>query len=139
MSTEQNRKIAERSIPGMANRRERFAETEHAADVGVAFRRIAIYFAGEKKLVLSPLIIVVFGTLCGIYAPSLQSRAIDIISGEKAGVFSRTLILMLSVYLLYSVCSLRQGVFSARLGQNVVKRMRKEQFGKLMEFPVRKF
>jgi len=43
----------------------------------------------------------------------------------------------LSVYLFYSGCSLLQGLVSARLSQNVVKRMRKELFGKLMEVPVR--
>ena len=83
------------------------------------------------------LAIVVFGALCGIYAPSLQSKAVDIIAGERAGVLSHTLLFMLSVYLLYSACSLLQGLFSAQLSQNVVKRMREELFGKIMELPVR--
>ena len=83
------------------------------------------------------LAIVVFGTLCGIYAPSLQSRAVDIIAGERAGVLSHTLLFMLSVYVLYSICGLLQGLLSARLSQNVVKRMREELFGKIVELPIR--
>ena len=137
MNENWNQKIVERNIPGMMNRHNRFAEAEHADDVGATSRRIAAYFIHEKNLVVCMLAVVVFGTLCGIYAPSLQSRAVDMIAGEKSGVLSHTLLLMLSVYLLYSVCGLLQGLFSARLSQNVVKRMRAELFEKIMELPVR--
>ena len=137
MSKELDQKMVSRNIPGMMNRNERFAEAEHAENVGATLRRIITYFLHEKKLVIFMLAIVVFGTLCGIYAPSLQSKAVDIIAGERAGVLSHTLLFMLSVYLLYSACSLLQGLFSARLSQNVVKRMREELFGKIMELPVR--
>ena len=121
MSKELDQKMVSRNIPGMMNRNERFAEAEHAENVGATVRRIITYFLHEKKLVIFMLVIVVFGTLCGIYAPSLQSKAVDIIAGERAGVLSHTLLFMLSVYLLYSACSLLQGLFSARLSQNVVK------------------
>lgn len=137
MSKNENLKLAERNIPGMMNRHERFAEAEHADNIGAALRRIVKYFMREKKLVGGMLAVVLFGTLCGIYAPGLQSRAVDIIAGEKTGVLSRTLALMLSVYLLYSACGLLQGLFSARLSQNVVKRMREDLFGKMMGLPVR--
>lgn len=137
MSKELDQKMVNRNIPGMMNRNERFAEAEHADNVGATLRRIITYFLHEKKLVILMLAIVVFGTLCGIYAPSLQSRAVDIIAGERAGVLSHTLLFMLSVYLLYSACNLLQGLFSARLSQNVVKRMREELFGKIMGLPVR--
>lgn len=137
MSMEQNQKLAERNIPGITNRRERFADAEHADNIGATVKRISTYFMREKTLVICMLGVVVFGTLCGIYAPSLQSSAIDIIAGEKSGVLFHTLLSMLSVYLLYSVCGLLQGLCSARLSQNVVKRMREELFGKIMELPVR--
>ena len=137
MSKELDQKMVSRNIPGMMNRNERFAEAEHAENVGATVRRIITYFLHEKKLVIFMLVIVVFGTLCGIYAPSLQSKAVDIIAGERAGVLSHTLLFMLSVYLLYSACSLLQGLLGARLSQNVVKRMREELFGKIMELPVR--
>ena len=137
MSKELDQKMVNRNIPCMMNRNERFVEAEHAENVGATLRRIITYFLHEKKLVIFMLALVVFGTLCGIYAPSLQSRAVDIIAGERTGVLSHTLLFMLSVYLLYSACSLLQGLFSARISQNVVKRMREELFGKIMELPVR--
>ncbi|MCI9397982.1 MAG: ABC transporter ATP-binding protein [Lachnospiraceae bacterium] len=121
----------------MMNRRERFVEPEHADNIGAAVRRIVVYFVKEKKLVAGMLAVVLSDTLCGILAPSLQSGAVDIIAGEKQGILSHTLTLMLSVYLLYSICGLLQGLCSARLGQNVVRQMREELFGKIVELPVR--
>ena len=137
MSKEQDSRLAERNIPGMMNRREGFVEPEHADNIGAAVRRIGVYFVKEKKLVAGMLAVVLSGTLCGILAPSLQSGAVDIIAGEKQGILSHTLTLMLSVYLLYSICGLLQGLCSARLGQNVVRQMREELFGKIVELPVR--
>ena len=137
MSREQDSKLAERSILGMMNRRERFAEPEHADDIKATVRRIAAYFVEEKRLVAGMLAVVLSGTLCGILAPSLQSGAVDIIAGEKQGILSHMLTLMLSVYLFYSICGLLQGLCSARLSQNVVRRMREELFGKIVELPVR--
>ena len=137
MSKEQDSRLAERNIPGMMNRRDRFAESEHADNIGATVRRIAVCFVKEKKLVAGMLAVVLSGTVCGILAPSLQSGAVDIIAGEKQGILSHTLTLMLSVYLLYSICGLLQGLCSARLSQNVVKRMREELFGKIVELPVR--
>ncbi len=129
-------KLAERSIPGM-NRHERFAQVEHAEHAGATLCRIAAYFAKEKAMVAAMLGVVVFGTLCGVYAPSLQSRAIDIIAGAAQGGLAPTLLWMLAVYLLYSGSQLVQGLLSARLSQSIVKRMREELFGKLVDLPIR--
>ncbi|NBK80494.1 ABC transporter ATP-binding protein [bacterium D16-76] len=115
----------------------RFAAVEHAENVGAALRRIAAYFAKEKAMVLAMLGVVVFGTLCGVYAPSIQSRAIDIIAGSRDSPLLPTVGLMAAVYLLYSASQLFQGLVSARLSQRIVKRMREELFSKLMDLPVK--
>ena len=83
------------------------------------------------------LAVVIFGTVCGVYAPSLQSRAIDMIAGTVTGSFAKTLIFMLVVYLLYSGSQLLQGLLSAKISQRIVKRMREELFGKIVDLPVR--
>ena len=131
-----DKKLVERTIPGM-NRNARFAAVEYAEDIGGTLKRVLTYFAKEKALVFSMLGIVLFGTLCGIYAPSLQSRAIDIIAGTQKGMLAGTLILMLAIYLLYSGSQLLQGFLSARLSQRIVKRMREELFAKIIDLPVR--
>ncbi|MCI5649523.1 MAG: ABC transporter ATP-binding protein/permease [Fusicatenibacter sp.] len=130
-----DQKLEARNIPGM-RQRERFAEAEHAENVGTTLKRIVIYFVHEKGLVFAMLFTVVFGTLCGISAPGLQSQAIDIIAGSRSDSLSITVALMLLVYLLYSASQLLQGLFSARLSQRIVKRMREELFGKIVDLPV---
>ena len=125
----------ERSIPG-ANRHNHFVEVEHAKDVHGTLQRILTYFAREKTLVFSMLVIVIFGTLCGVYAPSLQSKAIDMIAGTVEGSLAHTLLFMLAVYLLYSGSQLLQGLCSANLSQRIVRRMREELFGKIVDLPV---
>ncbi len=134
-SGEKERKLAERNIPGM-NSRERFVEAQHAKNAGETLKRIAACFGREKAGVAAMLLAVVFGTLCGILAPSLQSSAIDLIAGTREGSFLRTLLLMLFVYLLYSISQLIQGLLSAKLSQRIVGRMRTELFGKLVDLPV---
>lgn len=112
-------------------------EAEHAENAGATIKRVLSYFAQEKLLVLGMLGIVVLGTLCGVYAPSLQSRAIDIIAGEKAGNLVKTIVLMLLVYLIYSGSQLVQGLFSARISQRIVRKMRGELFSKIVDLPIR--
>lgn len=131
-----DKKLMERTVPGM-NRGARFATVEYAENIGGTLKRILTYFAREKILVFSMLAIVLFGTLCGIYAPTLQSKAIDIIAGTQEGGLANALIWMLAVYLLYSGSQLLQGFLSARLSQRIVKRMREELFGKIIDLPVR--
>ena len=136
MNNERNQKLQEVNIPGAMNRGQRFAEAEHAKNVGGTLKRIAVYFVREKVTVVFMLAVVVFGTLCGILAPSLQSKAIDIIAGERTGNIYHTIVFMLTMYLLYSVSALLQGFLSAGLSQSVVKRMRQELFGKIIDLPI---
>ncbi len=136
MSTQNEQKLAERNIPGM-NRHERFGEVEHAENVGATLKRIFTYFAHEKKIVILMLAVVVFGTVCGVYAPSLQSKAIDSIAGVGTYSLAKTVAFMLAVYILYSGSQLLQGLLSANLSQRIVKRMREELFGKIVDLPIR--
>lgn len=131
-----DKKLEERVLGGM-NRGARFAEVEHAENVGITLKRILTYFAHEKGMLILMLVVVILGTVCGVYAPSLQSKAIDIIADAKCGSLFNTLVVMLAVYLLYSGCQLLQGLISAHLSQRIVRRMRGELFGKIVDLPVR--
>lgn len=115
----------------------RFAQVEHAQNVGATIRRIWTFFAKEKVMLIGMLCVVVFGTLCGVFAPGLQSRAIDIIAGNDKGALAKTVLLMLGVYLLYGLSQLLQNLISARLSQNIVKSMREQLFGKIVDLPVK--
>ena len=119
------------------NRGNRFAETEYAKDISWTLKRIGSYFAKEKKLIFGMLAAVLGGTLCGIYAPILQSNAVDIIAGQRNGDLKTTLALMLAAYLFVSLLRLAQGVFSARLSLRTVKQFREELFGKVIDLPIK--
>ena len=129
-------KLVERNIPGMNIRASRFAEVEHAENAGATLRRLSAYFTREKDLVAGMLAVVALGTVCGVCAPSLQSRAIDVIAGEAPGPLVPILLVMLAAYLLYSAGQLLQGRISAHLSQRIVKKLREELFGKIVELPV---
>ena len=130
------KRTAESRVPAL-NRGQRFAEVEHAQNVGATMKRLALYFAKERRMAGCMLLVVVLGTLFGVYAPSLQSRAIDIIAGAEAGSLTRAALAMLLVYLLYSVCQLLQSLVSARLSQRIVRRLRGELFARIIDVPVR--
>ena len=119
------------------NRGNRFAETEYAKDISWTLKRIGSYFAKEKKLIFGMLAAVLGGTLCGIYAPILQSNAVDIIAGQRNGDLKTTLALMLAAYLFVNLLRLAQGVFSARLSLRIVKQFREELFGKVIDLPIK--
>lgn len=121
----------------MNRRGARFAQVEHAQNAGESLKRIIRYFIYEKKMVMGMLAVVIFGTLCGVYAPSLQSNAVDIIAGSREGSLSHTLLLMIAAYLIYSCCQLLQNLVSGYLSQRIVKRMREELFGKIVNLPIR--
>ena len=132
------RRTVQSAIPALnRGHAARFAQAEHAENAGETMKRIGTYFAKEKAMLIGMLSIVVFGTLCGVYAPSLQSRAIDMISGSVEGRLLQTVLLMLGVYLVYGGSQLLQSLISARLSQRIVRRMREELFGKIIDLPVR--
>ncbi len=136
MRTQPEQKNTDHDIPG-TTRRERFAEAQHAENAGAALKRIVAYFAHEKAMVFGMFAVVIFGTVCGVYAPSLQSDAIDIIAGTKSDHLVYKVLFMLAVYLLYSASQLVQNLLSAKLSQRIVKRMREELFGKIVDLPVK--
>jgi len=82
-------------------------QVEHAENIGGTLLRIAAYFTREKGTLAAMLCVVVFGTLCGIAAPGLQSGAIDIISGEREGRLLLTAGLMLG-----AICSIAAASWS---------------------------
>ena len=114
-----------------------FASSEQAKDVKGTLRRVLSYFAKERGLIAAMLGVVLLGTACGIWAPSLQSSAVDMIAGTREGRFAFTLGLMMATYLLYSGSQFLQDYISAHLSQRIVRRLREELFEKIVDMPVK--
>lgn len=115
----------------------RFGNVEHAANAKGALRRLSVYFAREKRLLFAMLAVVIFGTACGVLAPGLQSVAVDMIAGSREGRFGLMIGLMLATYALFSGSQFLQDFISAHLSQRIVRILRGELFGKLMDMPVK--
>ena len=94
--------------PGGPGRMPGTMQVEYAENIRGTLLRIAAYFTREKGTLAAMLCVVVFGTLCGIAAPGLQSAAIDTLSGVKSGELLPTAGLMLCCYLHYSASHLAQ-------------------------------
>ena len=117
-------------------RHARFVQVEYAKDKKGTTKRVLTYFMRQKFLVAGLIGIILLGTLCGVYAPRLQSDAIDIIAGDKIGNLKQVVLFMLIMYLFYTGCQLIQRILCAYLAQGVVKEMRTELFGKVIDLPV---
>ncbi len=115
----------------------RFEGGEHAHDSRGALRRLAVYFAKEKKLLLAMALVVLAGTACGVWAPSLQSDAVDMIAGGSMERFGLTLGLMLAAYGAFSGGQFLQDFISAHLSQRIVRALRQELFAKFLDMPVK--
>lgn len=123
-------------IPGARGPRNRNA-VEKAKDRKNTLRKLIRYFSTEKKQIAVLLICVVATVITSVYAPRLQSQAIDSITEGRYGDLNFYLTLMLAFYGFQSLLTLFQGRFSALLSQNIVKRMRNDLFDKIVNLPVR--
>ena len=123
-------------IPGMRGPRNR-QQVEKPKEGGKTMRRLIRYFAGARGRLCFLLAAVVVIVLCSVYAPSLQSSAIDKITQGRFGELPRVLLMMLCLYVLQSVCSLVQSRLSAILSQDIVRKMREDLFEKIVNLPIR--
>ena len=110
---------------------------EHAENVGTTLKRLLRYFKKAKKLLIVLLVAVVFVTLAGLLAPSLQGIAIDSIKDRAWDTLRKSVIFLLIVYLGNVVFTLGQSLFAARLSQSIVKQMRHDLFKKIDHLSIR--
>ncbi len=104
---------------------------EHAEHVGSTLKRLLQYFKRSKRLLILLLIAVVFVTLAGLAAPSLQGSAIDSIKDKAWDTLQLCATVLLGVYLVNVLSTLAQSLLAARLSQSIVKQMRHDLFRKI--------
>lgn len=100
-------------------------------------KRLMDYFVSEKKMLFLLMLAVVVVVACSVYAPKLQSNAIDAIAGRQWDKLSPILIVMVIIYIIHSICTYMQSKLSAVLSQNIVSRMRKDLFLNIVNLPIR--
>lgn len=100
-------------------------------------KRLMGYFVSEKKMLFLLMLAVVVVVACSVYAPKLQSNAIDAIAVRQWDMLSPILIVMVIIYIIHSICTYMQSKLSAVLSQNIVSRMRKDLFLNIVNLPIR--
>lgn len=100
-------------------------------------KRLMGYFVSEKKMLFLLMLAVVVVVACSVYAPKLQSNAIDAIAGRQWDKLSPILIVMVIIYIIHSICTYMQSKLSAVLSQNIVSRMRKDLFLNIVNLPIK--
>lgn len=110
---------------------------EKAKDKKGTLKRLIAYFAAEKAMIIGLLAAIIVVVICSVYAPKLQSNAIDIIASGRFKELTPILITMVVVYIIHSICTFLQTKISAVLSQNIVKKMREDLFRHIVNLPVR--
>lgn len=110
---------------------------EKAKDKKGTLKRLIAYFAAEKAMIIGLLAAVIVVVICSVYAPKLQSNAIDIIASGRFKELTPILITMVVVYIIHSICTFLQTKISAVLSQNIVKKMREDLFRHIVNLTVR--
>lgn len=110
---------------------------EKAKDKKGTLKRLIAYFAADKAMIIGLLAAVIVVVICSVYAPKLQSNAIDIIASGRFKELTPILITMVVVYIIHSICTFLQTKISAVLSQNIVKKMREDLFRHIVNLPVR--
>ncbi|MDE6055839.1 MAG: ABC transporter ATP-binding protein/permease, partial [Lachnospiraceae bacterium] len=123
-------------VPGMRGTRLGERQREKPNDGKGTMKRLVRYFSREKMRIGVLVAAVSIVALCSVYVPNLQSRAIDSIAAGDYGVLGQVLAMMLAVYLVNSFFTLVQGRVSAILSQSIVRRMRTDLFGKIVNLSV---
>ncbi len=134
----ENKKTAEMPMMGPGGRRgPGMGMVEKPKNGKDTLKRLLHYFSVEKKMAVLLMLVVVVMVGFSIYAPKLQSNAIDFIAAGKFNKVIPVLVVMLVIYGFYALCSLAQSLLSAHLSQRIVKRMREDLFHKIVNLPVK--
>ena len=135
MAEKKEQSLSNYKVPGM--RGPRSNKVEKPLEGRKTMRRLVGYFTDERKTVLLLLAVVFVVVVASVYAPRLQSDAIDSISQGEFGRLPQILYVMLAVYLVQSLGTLLQGRESAILSQRVVRRMREDLFDCVVNLPIK--
>lgn len=116
---------------------------EKPKDARNTLKKLIGYIGRNRYLFFALIGVMLIITLLNLAAPSIQQIAIDCITLTKKktsvdfSALGRTLIGLGAVYLLSSVFTYMQGIFSAKLSQYTVKTMRKDLFSSLVRLPIK--
>ncbi len=112
---------------------------EKPKDFKGAIKRIFKYLGTNKVYLIMLFIVVIISTLISLLGPILQGDAINAINQGNMAKLTKKLVLLFSVYVGIAFIELGSNLLSAHLSQNMVRKMRKDTFDKLIYLPISYF
>lgn len=112
---------------------------EKPKDFKGAVKRIFKYLGTNKVYLIMLFIVVIISTLISLLGPILQGDAINAINQGNMAKLTKKLVLLFSVYVGIAFIELGSNLLSAHLSQNMVRKMRKDTFDKLIYLPISYF
>lgn len=101
-----------------------------------ALKRILKYLGSNKVYLIILLVVVIISTLITLLGPILQGNAINAIKAKNLSKLTKILIQLFSVYVAIALIDFISSLISAYLSQNMVRKMRKDTFDKLIYLPI---
>ena len=135
MAENREQSMSNYRVPGSRTPRNR--HVEKPKEGRKTMRRLVGYFASEIRVVVFLFAVVFVVVIASVYAPRLQSDAIDSITALDFGRLPKILVTMLIVYAVQSLGTFLQSRNSAVLSQRVVSRMREDLFDCVVNLPVK--
>ena len=118
---------------------------EKPKDMKKTLRRLFSYLGSAKLLVIGLLVMTIFTTAASLAGPALQGIAIDSIRHQNPdGTYSfewqrlvLSLVAMAAIYVASSAFTYFSNIWSAKLSQNTVYRMRADLFERISYLPIK--
>lgn len=114
---------------------------EKPKDLKGTLKKLMVYIKYKKGLFISLMFIMFLSTVAGLLSPIIQKEVID--SLDKTNInFSwdralQYLLYLVIVYVITIVLSYLQQLISARLSQEIVKKIRNDLFSKFVKLPIK--
>lgn len=118
---------------------------EKPKNAGKTLKRLVNYIADNKHIFFLLLADMIAVTLLNLAIPSIQGFAIDAITISENrlqldfDLFGKMLVVLVLLYIVLSLFSYLQGIFSAKLSQMTVRNMRSDLFSKIVRLQIRYF
>ena len=112
------------------------APTEKPKETKKTLGRLLAYFSNEKPTVVLLFLFVSIAVILNILAPGLLSQSIDAITMREFDRVPKILLAMVIIYVVSSTITLFQERIGGKLSQRIVKNMRSELFGKILNLPI---
>ncbi len=131
--------------PGRGRGRGPVMINEKPKQAGKTLKRLIKYIWYSKGLFIALMIVMLIITVLNLAIPAIQGSAIDCLSPAVTGgivdfdLFLKLLIFLIVLHIANSVSTYLQGIFSAKLSQLTVKKMRSDLFAKIVYLPIKYF